>query len=182
MPFPLRAPFPQRTLFLMRALFLMWRLFLVRGDSMSPALRDGDLILIAPIWRRGHNYSRGVMVVASIPTSSAPNAADSISVKRVVGLPGEYVRAGKDGSIWIEDELLHEPYLTPAARAAPGPDLSWPCAEDEYILMGDNRANSWDSRHIGPAPARKIIGKVWLKLPTRSLLGRRTPGPTGLTR
>ena len=160
MPFPLRA------------------LFLVRGDSMSPALRDGDLILVAPIRRRRDNYNRGAVVVASIPTSSAPGADDSISVKRVVGLPGEYVRAGEDGSVWIEDQLLHEPYLTPAARAAPGPDLSWPCAEDEYILMGDNRADSWDGRQIGPAPASKIIGKVWLRLPTRWLLGRRTPGHT----
>ena len=154
MPFPLRA------------------LFLVRGDSMSPALRDGDLILVAPTWPRGDNYNRGAVVVASIPASSAPGADDAISVKRVVGLPGEYVRAGKDGSVWIEDELLHEPYLAPAARAAPGPDLSWPCAEDEYILMGDNRADSWDGRHIGPSPASKIIGKVWLRLPTRWLPGR----------
>lgn len=162
-------PFPLRTL------------FLVRGDSMSPGLRDGDLILVAPTWRRRHDYNRGVIVVASIPTSSAPGAADSISVKRVVGLPGEYVRAGKDGSVWIEDELRPEPYLTPAARAAPGPDLSWPCAEDEYILMGDNRADSWDGRHIGPTPVSKIIGKVWLKLPTRSLLGRRTTDRTRQT-
>ena len=164
MPFPLRA------------------LFLVRGDSMSPVLRDGDLILVAPRWRRRHDYNRGAIVVASIPTSSAPGADDSISVKRVVGLPGEYVCAGKDGSVWIEDELLPEPYLTPAARAAPGPDLSWLCAQDEYILLGDNRADSWDGRHTGPTPARKIIGRVWLKLPTRWLLGRRMSGHTGQTR
>ncbi len=161
--------------------FPLRALFLVRGASMSPALRDGDLILVAPTWRGRNNYDRGAVVIASIPTSSAPGADDAVSVKRVVGLPGEYVRASKDGSVWIEDELLHEPYLTPEARAAPGPDLSWPCAADEYILMGDNRANSWDGRQIGPAPASKIIGKVRLKLPTRWLLRRRTPGHTRQT-
>ena len=151
-------------------------IFVVRGDSMTPTLRDGDLMLLAPAPGRRGNYDRGAVVAARIPTSSAPGAADAISVKRVVGLPGEYVRAGKDGSVWVEDELLCEPYLTTAARAAPGPGLSWLCGGDEYILMGDNRTDSWGSGQIGPVPASQIIGKAWLKLPTRRLLGRSTPG------
>ena len=149
--------------------------FLVRGHSMSPTLRDGDLILISPRLRKRGRYDRGAVVVARIPTSSASGVADSISVKRVVGLPGEYVRAGKDGSVWIDDELLDEPYLTPAAQRAPGSGLSWPCDDGEYVLMGDNRADSWGGRQIAPAPIEKIMGKVWLKLPTHRLLRRGPP-------
>lgn len=153
-------------------------IFLVRGHSMSPTLRDGDLILLAPMLGNRGRYDRGAVVVARIPTSSAPGVEDSISVKRVVGLPGEHVRVGKDGSVWIDDHFLYEPYLTPEARRAPGSGLSWPCAEDEYILMGDNRTDSWGGRQIAPVPIERIISKVWLKLPTRWLLGRRTPGHT----
>ena len=143
---------------------------------MSPTLRDGDLIFIVPTPGGRAGYQRGEVVVARIPVSSVPGAVDVISVKRVVGLPGEYVRTGGDGSVWVEDELLHEPYLTPEAQRSPGSAMSWPCDDGEYVLMGDNRARSWGVRHIAPVPVEKIIGKVWLKIPTRSLLGRSNRG------
>lgn len=148
-------------------------LFLVRGDSMSPTLRDGDLIRLRPVSGKGASYERGSIVVAEI---GPPLENDSLltNVKRVVGLPGELVRVGNDGIVSIEGTPLGEPYLVrPEAQAAPGPGLSWLCDDDEYFLMGDNRADSKDSRRFGPVPASNIVGRMWLTLPTRCLLGRR---------
>lgn len=148
-------------------------LFVVKGDSMNPTLQHGDLILVAGNRRGCDGYRRGAVVVARIPT---PGAADgsNVSVKRVVGLPGEYVRVEKDGAVWVDDRLLYEPYLKPATAAAPYVNRSWLCGEDEYILMGDNRADSWDSRAIGPVPVSKIIGRMRLNLPTHLFAGRRS--------
>lgn len=155
-------------------------LFLVRGGSMSPALRDGDLALLAPGFCRSGGYGRGSVVVARMPAWGAAggvrNPFFQIVVKRVVGLPGEHVRVGSDGAVSIDDERLWEPYLAAGAAAAGGGELSWLCGDDEYFLMGDNRGDSGDGRRFGPTPADDIIGRVWLKLPTHLFTGRRSQG------
>ena len=150
----------------------MWHpfpsLFLVRGDSMRPTLRDGDLILTGPAPNTHGRYERGSVVAAHMPAPGRDSEI-RIGVKRVVGLPGEFVRVRTDGSVWIEGELLREPYLKPEDPAEESAQLSWLCGDDEYILLGDNRAGSWDSRTIGAVPATQIVGKVWLNLPTHLL-------------
>ena len=148
-------------------------LFLVRGDSMRPTLRDGDLIHVRRTPSKGASYRRGYIVVAEMPALSG-DSSQLINVKRVVGLPGELVRVGRDGAVSIEGASLAEPYLV-GARAASGPGLLWVCDDDEYFLMGDNRADSGDSRRFGPVPAANIIGRMWLRLPTHRLLGRSSP-------
>jgi len=149
-------------------------LFLVRGDSMSPTLRDGDLMHVHRMAGKSASYRRGSIVVAEMPS---PSGDDSLltNVKRVVGLPGELVRVGSDGAVSVEGISLSEPYLAVGARAASGPGLLWLCDDDAYFLMGDNRADSWDSRRFGPVPASSIIGRMWLRLPTHRLLGRSSP-------
>lgn len=153
-------------------------LFLVRGNSMSPALRDGDLIHVRRVPSKGASYRRGSIVVAAMPS---PSGEDSLltNVKRVVGLPGELVRVGSDGAVSVEGMSLSEPYLAVGARAAPGPGLLWLCEDDAYFLLGDNRADSWDSRRFGPIPASNIIGRMWLRLPTHRLLGQDSSERTG---
>ena len=153
---------------------LFCSLYLVRGDSMSPTLRDGDLIHVRRVSGKGASYRRGSIVVAEMPSPSGDDILLT-NVKRVVGLPGELVRVGSDGAVSIEGISLSEPYLEPEAQFAPGPGLSWLCDDDAYFLMGDNRADSWDSRRFGPIPASNIIGKMWLRLPTHRLLGRSSP-------
>ena len=155
-------------------------LFLVRGDSMSPTLRDGDLIYVRRVWGQDAVYRRGSIVVAETPSLSRGNSLLT-NVKRVIGLPGELVRVGNDGAVSIEGTSLSEPYLDGSVRAAPGRGLLWMCDDNEYFLMGDNRADSWDSRRFGPVPASNIIGRMWLRLPTRRLLGRGSQAHIGRT-
>ena len=151
-------------------------LYLVRGDSMMPTLRDGDLIHVRRASSKGASYRRGSIVVAEMPSPSGDNSLLT-NVKRVVGLPGELVRVGRDGAVSIEGTTLAEPYLADGARAAPGPGLSWLCDDDEYFLMGDNRADSGDSRRFGPVPAANVVGRMRLRLPTHRLLGRSRSSP-----
>ena len=159
---------------------LFGSLYLVRGNSMSPTLRDGDLIHVRRVSGKSASYARGSIVVAEIPPPSGDKRLLT-NVKRVVGLPGELVRIGNDGAVSIEGTSLAEPYLDGSARAAPGRGLLWVCDDDEYFLMGDNRADSWDSRRFGPVPASNIMGSMWLRIPTRRLLGRKSAHRAGRT-
>ena len=152
-------------------------LYLVRGDSMSPTLRDGDLIHLRRVSAEGARYRRGSIVVAETPSPSRGNS-QLTNVKRVVGLPGELVRVGNDGAVSIEGISLSEPYLAVGRQAAPGTGLLWLCDDYEYFLMGDNRADSWDSRRFGPIPASNIVGRAWLRLPTHRLISRGSAGRT----
>ena len=151
-------------------------LFLVRGDSMTPTLRSGDLIHVRPTSAMRSNLERGSVVVAEMRAPEVENRLVA-SVKRVVGLPGELVRIQDDGAVRIDDETLEEPYLAPEARMLAGPGLTWLCDDDEYFLIGDNRADSADSRRYGPVPVSSIVGAMWLRLPTHRLLGRTRPAP-----
>ena len=161
-------------------LFLFRSHFVVRGGSMSPALSDGDLVHILPRRWNPRGFPRGALVVVSppaVPPAALPSPYDPhpILVKRVVALPGEYVRVNPEGTVAINDAPLDGPY--PVARAAgagaPSRPAHWLCGADEYFVMGDNRADSGDSRRYGPVPGSSIIGRVWLRWPAR----RSRPGP-----
>lgn len=146
-------------------------LFLVRGDSMLPTLRDGDLIHVRRVSSKGASYQRGSIVVAKMPALSGDNSLLT-NVKRVVGLPGELVRVANDGAVSIEGTSLAEPCLAAGTQPAAGPGLSWLCDDNEYFLMGDNRADSGDSRRYGPVPYSNIIGRMLIRIPTHRLLSR----------
>ncbi len=142
--------------------FLFRSHFRVRGNSMTPSLRDGDLVHVLPRRCATRGLARGAVVVAA-----APHGFDRLLVKRVVGLPGEHIRVSSDGIVRIDDAPLRESYLDSAAGGAGATASQWLCGDDEYFLMGDNRADSGDSRRYGPLPDAAIIGKVWLRWPTR---------------
>ena len=85
-------------------------------------------------------------------------------VKRVIGLPGEFIVLADGGGVLVDDARLCEPYRVGAAHGGSRPS-AWTCDDGEYFLMGDNRADSMDSRRYGPVHHSAIIGRVWLRWP-----------------
>ena len=141
--------------------FLFRSHFRVHGESMRPGLLSGDLLHVLPGSWNPDGYRRGALVVAKSPATDG-----SYWVKRVVGLPGEFIAVNVNGAVTVNEVPLDEPYCdghgAESRRSPP-----WLCDDDEYFLMGDNRADSNDSRRYGPVARRAIIGRVWFRWPRR---------------
>ena len=151
--------------------FLCRSHFRVEGHSMWPTLTDGDLLHVLPKSWSTRGFTRGAVVVTRSPVSSG-----EFWVKRIVGLPGEFVSVSVSGVVLVDDAPVDDRYgrYWPGARAGrPG---NWFCDDDEYFLMGDNRADSGDSRRYGPVAWDSIVGRVWLRWPIgRARSSRRGP-------
>ena len=126
-----------------------------------------------------HDVNRGDVVVFENPGDGDTTTKDLI--KRVIGLPGETVEA-RDGQVVINGQPLDEPYLerdvetrgaichTETKPGCQGPDKIVVPA-DSYFVMGDNRANSRDSRFIGAIPDSRIIGRAFVRVWPVTALG-----------
>src|SRR5215470_17359951 len=102
-----------------------------------------------PLWR---DPKRQQIIIFKPPF--APDTPDY--VKRVIGLPGDTIDI-HEGSVWVNGKRLAEKYTTGPTEPY---ELKMPfkVPADCYFVMGDNRANSYDSRFWGPVPRNDIIG------------------------
>lgn len=133
----------------------------VKGSSMYATLENGDFLLTDKISYRFHEPSRGDIVVFKSPVNPRVEY-----IKRVIGLPGETIEIS-DGRTYINSQPLREPYLPQGIVTAPESFLTennpYTIPEGEYIVMGDNRLNSSDSRVWGTVPAENIVGRVFFR-------------------
>lgn len=141
---------------------VFFNLSVVRGNSMSPGIHDGDRILVEPWSYLVGEVARGDVVVMRYPLDPSVDY-----IKRVVGLPGDRVTLA-GGHVWVNGELLHEPYVS-----APDVDsfASVEVEEGHYFVLGDNRPRSSDSREFGQVPSEYVRGRVDLRLWPPSRLG-----------
>jgi signal peptidase I len=111
---------------------------------------------------------RGEIVVFHAPKLATRECTGGIFVKRVIGLPGE-VWAERDGYTYIDGRRLSEPYVQPDRRDTetkslvdiPPTGTLLRIPKSMYLMEGDNRAHSCDSRVWGLVPRSAIIGKVF---------------------
>jgi signal peptidase I len=150
---------------------LSFRSFEAQGSSMEPGLSDGDGLLVARIsyeeidfgffdWLPLYDSSdlrwgspgRGDVIVFDSPVRNQQ------LVKRVIGLPGDTVRI-RAGQVYINDERLDEPYTqgTTACLQTCGDVL---IQDGHYFVLGDNRAESVDSRQGWTVARGDVVGKV----------------------
>lgn len=129
--------------------------FVVNGASMKPNFSDGDYILVDEITYRFREPERGEVIVFKNPNNEA-----EFYIKRVVGLPGEKVVINAN-TVKINGEVLNENYL-PIENSVSG-ERVFDLGAREYFVMGDNRAESFDSRNWGPLKRNEIIGSVRLR-------------------
>ena len=92
-----------------------------------------------------------------------PQTPERDYIKRVIGTPGDTVRVTRAGEVFVNGELLVEPYINPLYAKTKPHDLTQ-VKEGHYFLMGDHRNLSSDSREWGQASVDLIKGKAFIVL------------------
>jgi len=135
----------------------------VSGQSMSPNLESGDRLLVEKLTKYLQPYERGDIVVLHPPET------DYIDyIKRIVGLPGDTIKIygckihiSRDDTKFLLDETV---YLSSEVCTLGGKSIVdgriYTLKDGEYLVLGDNRANSQDSRFFGILKGDRIQGKV----------------------
>lgn len=127
----------------------------VEGTSMVDTLRSGDIVLVTRFdYAGGRQPDRGDIVECSFPGRSGTY------IKRVIGLPGDTVEI-IDSRTYVNGTPLSEPYAT-----GPSEDYTAKLGVNEYLVLGDNRAESYDSRaeDMGFISGKNLLGRVCLVL------------------
>jgi signal peptidase I len=133
--------------------------FYIPSLSMAPTLQINDRVLVNKLSYDLHDVHRGDLVVFESPPNEGSETKDLI--KRVIGLPGETVES-RDGRILIDGQPLDEPYLDRGVTTGALEKITVP--PDHLWVMGDNRANSRDSRFFGPIPESLVIGRAFVRV------------------
>jgi signal peptidase I len=130
--------------------------FWIPSASMVPTLKYGDRVLVNKFIYRFTEPQRGDIIVFK---SVAGDGQDLI--KRVVGVPGDEI-AVRGGKLFVNGEPQKEPYVN---KKYPDRSFYAPTTvpKDHVFAMGDNRANSQDSRVFGPVPEKNIEGEAFLR-------------------
>jgi signal peptidase I len=132
-----------------------FRIYAIPSESMVPTLEVGDHIVVTP-YRFGDQPRPGDVIVFRDPAG-----ADELLVKRVIAVPGDLIDS-RSGRVRIGGRSLAEPYLLEPAASGAIPAQIVP--GDSYFVMGDNRANSSDSRSWGVVPRSLVAGRARLVL------------------
>lgn len=138
---------------------------IVSGASMEPTLYSSERILVEKITPKFKPYARGDIIVLNPPYN------DNIDyVKRIIGLPGEIIKVfgckvyiSKDGKQFevVEDYLYDNVCTYGDISIVEG--KSQKIEDDSYVVLGDNRTRSVDSRLIGQITSDRIVGRVVLR-------------------
>ncbi|MEK7180079.1 MAG: signal peptidase I [Patescibacteria group bacterium] len=134
--------------------------FVVNGTSMDPTFKNGDYLIVNQISYRFEKPARGEVIIFKYPRDLSKSF-----IKRVIGLPGETVEIdGTEVTIKNAENSnglrLLEPYIVHQGSAS----MTVTLKEDEYFVLGDNRAGSLDSRYWGPLKRDLIVGTPLVRL------------------
>lgn len=137
---------------------------IVRGSSMSHTLEDKEVLFLSKITYKVSNIKRFDIVVIE-------DEDDDLIIKRVIGLPKDKVEY-KDGKLYINDKFIKEDYTNYKMDDFDVDSICWindiECngiiPEDMYLVLGDNREISADSRVKGLIKKDKILGKTIFRL------------------
>jgi len=126
----------------------------ISGTSMEPTLSNGDIVVLL----KTSSLERGDLCGFSY--------SNKILIKRVIALPGDILVIDEDGNVFLNGEMLDEPYITEKGLGECDIEFPFTVPENTYFLMGDHRSTSVDSRSsvIGCIAHEQIVGKLYLKV------------------
>ena len=122
----------------------------IYGSSMAPTLCEGEIVVSL----KGMDFQPGDLVAFYM--------GNKILVKRCIASPGQWVDIDADGNVFLDGELLDEPYLTEKALGECNIELPYQVPENRYFCMGDHRSVSVDSRStaVGCISKEQVVGKI----------------------
>lgn len=126
----------------------------ISGTSMEPTLDDQDIVVLM----KQNKLKQGDLCAFSYQ--------NKVLIKRIIATPGDYVNIKDDGTVYVNNKRLDEPYVTKKSLGECDIEFPYQVPEKKYFVMGDHRETSIDSRSsvIGCVEKDQIIGKVFIKI------------------
>ncbi|XTZ10179.1 MAG: signal peptidase I [cyanobacterium endosymbiont of Rhopalodia yunnanensis] len=131
----------------------------IPSSSMEPTLQVNDRLIIEKVSYHFQEPKRGDVVVFNPTKALQEKDFRDAFIKRVIGLPGETIEV-KTGKVYVDGQVIKEKYISEDPNYDYGP-VTVP--EKQYLVLGDNRNNSYDSHYWGHVPKEKIIGKAFVR-------------------
>ena len=133
---------------------LIFPVLQISGSSMEPTLNDEEIVVLL----KTTNMKKGELCCFSYQ--------NKLLIKRVVGLPGDRINIDENGNVYVNGELIDEPYVIDKALGEC--DITFPCyvTDNHYFVLGDHRSTSIDSRSsvIGLVSEDYIVGKIFYRV------------------
>ena len=126
----------------------------IEGTSMEPTLVNGDIVLLTKTTNFGRDDLCGF------------SWNNKLLIKRVIGLPGDWIEIDTDGTVYLNGEKLDEPYAQQLAMGECDLEFPFQVPQEQYFVLGDMRESSIDSRNtlIGCVEKDQIVGKVFSRI------------------
>lgn len=131
----------------------------IPSSSMEPTLLINDRLIIEKVGYHFNEPKRGDVVVFSATKALQEQGYNEDFIKRIIGIPGDTVSISQ-GKVYVNGQVLRENYIKDA------PDYNFPevtVPTGQYLVLGDNRNNSYDSHYWGFVPKENIIGRASVK-------------------
>lgn len=122
----------------------------IYGSSMTPTLQDGQIVFSV----KTQKMNQGDVI--------AFYYNNKILIKRVIATPGDWVTIDENGTVYVNDRLLEEPYIAEKSYGDADIEFPYQVPDGKFFVMGDHRATSADSRHtaVGCVAPDQIVGKI----------------------
>ena len=126
----------------------------IEGTSMEPTLVNGDIVLLT----KTTSFNRGELCGFSWN--------NKLLIKRVIGIPGDWIEIDIDGTVYLNGKKLDEPYAEQLAVGECDLEVPFQVPQEQYFVLGDMRESAIDSRNtlIGCVEKDQIVGKVFFRI------------------